>query len=47
MNSRLILSAALLCILLAPSTPMHTANPICFDEVADFWQRNDRHAIDG
>ncbi|MCS6887523.1 MAG: hypothetical protein NZQ09_04875 [Chloroflexus sp.] len=55
MNSRLILSAALLCILLAPSTPMHAANPICFDEVADcvdarfadFWQRNDHHAISG
>lgn len=55
MNSRLLFLAVLLCIFLAPSTPMHAAEPLCFEDVAecvdarfaDFWQRNDRHAISG
>ncbi len=55
MNSRLLIRAVLLCIFLFPSTPMHAASPICFEDVAecvdahfaDFWQRNDRHAISG
>lgn len=55
MNSRLLILAVLLCIFLVPSTPMHAAEPLCFEEVAecvdarfaDFWQRNDRHAISG
>lgn len=55
MTSRLLIRAVLLWIFLFPSTPMHAASPICFEDVAecvdahfaDFWQRNDRHAISG
>ncbi|WP_322490202.1 hypothetical protein [Chloroflexus sp.] len=55
MNSRLLIRAVLLYILLSPSIPMHAAGPICFEDVAEcvdtrfaeFWRRNDRHAISG
>jgi hypothetical protein len=55
MKKTIFLSAVLIGILLIPSTPIQGANTICFDgreicvdpRFADFWQRNDRHAITG
>ncbi|WP_298815642.1 hypothetical protein [Chloroflexus sp.] len=55
MNRLCLIIVVLLGVLLLTPTPMRAANPICFEGVtdcvderfADFWRRNDRHAISG